>query len=767
MNRINHISLDLRTDSEGFARELFSRWDGFYDVAVELPAARVLDSVSTDERVTVERVEIDLGVVDRERFYGVFAERFREALTGELHRILKSAGPQVCVTAVGAPESAFDILCGFLLNGYLSPGGTDKYGKDPDALFLFVLENHGEEFVRFLRTYGHYTSLQRRMVYQFDDGTLEAGVRKVVPSEAGFICSYVRLLREKTTLREAPVMRGEDHRNVVWSVVYSYLLDDWGSYFNRKGFICRTISALSGRFNVTFGHLVRIVTDNIGGYTDVRTDIPELIRLLSEIRRDTESAENRKLLADRDKLFKMLYSGLRRNDFPPDYPYMPVLRALLADGESCRRFVRPLREAETERLARAVSPRGGDFIVGYSRELDRQNTTGALQGHTSGDFRTVKWAIMLPLLVSGTGQGFNRKWYVRRVLGRVAAHYNLYVADILSVMTDAAEGVPAADRELAAIIGELWAACRPAAPGPVAYDGAIPDEVRAVVRSGDMPGNTFRKELTLRLRDCRFRKALAGELTCEEITLFAALWFRPMAEIGSLLEIAFSLPELQGGGSAGGTAAQRHVKEAVLELLADYGGGRADRTELVVRLAELLSACSGVGYGELLSFFRLRSPVGFGRELETLWDGWYRYRPAVSPVGDMAGSLRASGMAALARNLTEAMRWAADLYPVIAGKGINMDKGRFERMVGEWLVNMVCTSGTGPSGYTTLMAGVKKRLSAMTGIPERDFSAVSTTGEITRAEWDSRQETAERGIKNASEGRKEIPVVSDGRTVSG
>ncbi len=716
MNEISHIKIDLRTDSEQFARQLFSRWDGVFPSSVESPAGAAMDSLCTDEPIMVKCLEIDVGELEEDRFYGQFAEKFREAFAVALRRTLEKSESNDSVSTGYARKNAFELLCGFLLSGYLSPGRMGEYGKDMNGLFLFVLENHGPEFVRFLRTYGHYTSLQRRMVYQFDDEVLETGVGTIVPSEAGFVCSYVRLLNKKFAGEGVSGMRVEDRRNVVWSVVYSYLLDDRGCYFNRKRFVCGTIASLSGRYNLTFTRLVRLITDEAESYTRGWSGIPELIRLLSEIRRETENSESRKLSADRGRLFRIFYSELQDGSLLPDHPFMPVMRAVLSEDDSCRRFLHPLKESEMERLARAVSPRQGGFVVGYSRELDRQNTAGALQGRTSGDFRTVKWGILFRLLLSGAGQGFNRKAYVRSVVGRIAARYNLYMADILGFMADAVTGLHTADRELAYIIGELWTECRPSDSGRSINDEVLLEGLYTALRTGNKPETEFLAALGRRLQERNFRESLAVKLSRGQVLALTGFLHDSKTGIESLLHVLSN--GLNGRTAAvSGQAREARLKEAMLEAISGYGSGRPDINTLV----KVLSDSYNMDYGELLCLFILRAstlPPAVRQEVVNLWDRYYRYRP----LQNMVSSLQSSGMTAAARNLSEAIDKAMEFYPVLIRKGVDIEKVRYETMVRDWLLKMIFTAGSSAHNRGGLTAGILKKLCILTGLPESELA---------------------------------------------
>ncbi|MCD8172379.1 MAG: hypothetical protein LUD76_02800 [Alistipes sp.] len=751
MNEISHVKFDLLTDSEQFARQLFSRWDGFYSTSVESPAGAAMDSLCTDEPVMVKCLEIDVGELEEDRFYGQFAEKFREAFAVALRRSLETNDSDLSVSTGHARKNAFEILCGFLLNGYLPPGRMGEYGKDLNGLFLFVLENHGPEFVRFLRTYGHYTSLQRRMVYQFDDEVLENGVRTIAPSEAGFVCSYVRLLNKKFAGEGVSGMRREDRRYVVWSVVYSYLLDDRGSYFNRKRFVCGTIASLSGRYNITFTRLVCLITDEAEAYTRGWSGIPELIRLLSEIRRETENSENHKLSADRDRLFRIFYYELQHGSLLPDHPFMPVLRAVLSEEESCRRFLHPLKETEMERLARAVSPRQGGFVIGYSRELDRQNTAGTLQGRTSGDFRTVKWCILFRLLLSGGEQGFNRKAYVRSVIGQITARYNLYMADILGFMAGAVTGLHTADRELAVIIGELWTECRPSDSGRSIDDGALLEGLYTVLTTGTKPEPVFLAELVRRLQERSFRESLAVKLSRGQVLALTGFLHDSQTGIESLLRVLLHV--LDGTAAVSGPAREERLKVAVLDAISGYCSGPPD----IKTLVKVLSDSYNMDHGELLCLLMLRAstfPPSVSRETVNLWDQYYRYRP----LQDMVTSLKSSGMTVAARSLYEAIDKAMDFYPVLTRTGIDIEKVRYETMVRDWILKIIFTAGSSAHNRGGLTAVVLNKLWMLTGLPESELPDTLRTVMMPRFD---KVEVTE-GVAINKIGHHPVPIRSQG-----
>ena len=81
MITIEKARLDLQMSSEGFATELYGRWDSLYPTMVE----KVIDDVLSrydreDEVIRLEAVTLDLGEIEEPDFYRQFPKRLAEKL---------------------------------------------------------------------------------------------------------------------------------------------------------------------------------------------------------------------------------------------------------------------------------------------------------------------------------------------------------------------------------------------------------------------------------------------------------------------------------------------------------------------------------------------------------------------------------------------------------------------------------------------------------------------------------------------------------------
>lgn len=454
MNSIGKIALNLKGENEAFFRSLYSGWDSFYAKNIETPTDDVLMQFDdTDIELELNSIELDLGYISEENFAEQFAILYREKLAETIQAYLYNTA-DTNVKRISKSKKLSEILCHFLLYGSLPWNIDDKY-KDINYLFLEVIKNEGAVLKKFLHTYGHYTSLQQRLVFQLDDASLEEGVRLIAPGESSFIVSYVHFLQSKYKKIERPVIKESAHRNVVWEVVYAYLLNNKSSFFNKKTFIKYTIQSLSARHNLSYNQLLKIIAAELESrYTDAGVS-SELFTILNQLKREVPKEALEGSVTDMAKLYKVLALTQQRNQ-KEWKDNRKVLENILRKEDSCRQFLQYLNEPEIIQLVKIVVPNDYVFVVAYAKTLDHQKEQGVLQGKAGGEFRLLKWQIIFPILLESNGSGFNRRYFVLRTLKRVAAHYNLEVREILAYFLTTEKERLSLDENLQIIFEELF-----------------------------------------------------------------------------------------------------------------------------------------------------------------------------------------------------------------------------------------------------------------------------------------------------------------------
>lgn len=481
MNAIGEIKFDFRMENKAFACSLYGQWEEFFSQHLETVFDRVLEKYDAENSVTeIERLELDLGEIEEAFFHTNFPLRLQEKLEEAIMKhLLHSHSPRQA--RISEQAYLFDVLCRFLLHGSLPWSITEKY-RNLCTLFLEVLKNNGKQLKSFLQTYGHYSSLQRRLVYQLDDPSLEKGVRLLVPGESVFICSYFRLLKEKYKKLLQPSVRESDYRNAAWLVIYAYLLTNRSSYFNRKSFIATTIRQLATNYNLSYEHFLTLLTAQLEVLGNRETLPSDLYLILYQLKQELSEVYLVQSATNYQRWYDRIASGEKRSGTTEDKRQWEVLFSLLSHTETCRRFLRPMSDPEIIALVRIVVPRESTFVVEYAHSLDNRFQTGSLEGKVGNEFRLLKWQIIFPVLLENRSTSFNRRHFVRRTLSGIAAHYNLTLEEVLQYFFSLSHPFEA-DRELQQILQLLLEECMTIRQKekrlPVAE--ASPDQVRSLI----------------------------------------------------------------------------------------------------------------------------------------------------------------------------------------------------------------------------------------------------------------------------------------------
>ncbi len=495
MNTITTLKLHFHTQREPFAHNLYARWDNFFANNIERVADETLDKLRMENyELRIEKLELELGNIPEEDFEEQFPLRFREKLeeaviqwkeenqrstlaNGELRVNRPQSTEKSSPLAIAEPSFStlhfqLSILCYFLLHGSLPWYATKDCGNIRQ-LFLNVLQQNAKELKQFLQTYGHYTSLQQRLVYQLNDPELEKGVQLLAPQAGNFIIAYIHFLHAKYNETEQPQAARSNYHDAVWLVIYAYLLTQRSSYFDKKSFITQTIIQLAATYNISYENLLTRLTADLDVFQKKLTIPSELFRLLASLQKELSEKRLKESFIDAAKFYQTLYQSIKKE------PHKQVsadsregLIRILANPYTCRQFLQQLTEPEIIRLVPLVIPHDSDFVIevakavesgetrfgGNQWRVENQRSTTANENHSQRSTLhspLTKWLIIFPILLEKRDTRFNRKQFVRALLQQIAAHYNTTVYLLMESLFQQYELLGRTDKELKNILEEL------------------------------------------------------------------------------------------------------------------------------------------------------------------------------------------------------------------------------------------------------------------------------------------------------------------------
>lgn len=433
MIKIDTAYFDFRMENEGFAHGLYGQWDCFCRVAFEKVVDDVLSRYEVEgEVVQFETVTLNLGVLPESEFYEKFpfilAERLQDFFTEYL------LGEERCPVSRQINDKIAEWLLNYLLNGTFGWNIPDEY-RNLSNLLHRVIMDADRNLVSLLRRHGTSEILRERLVLQFTDEELESVVVAVEPSEGLFINDYTRFLRKMHKHWKRPDITGGDYRNVVWLLVFAYLLHDGKDFFSRKQFVFQTITGLAARYNVAFSHLLSLITAGLSRMIARQVVNRELLQILVEIQREQQQGK----IADEMGVLRELV--IKKTDGLPS-DCVEKIRSLLAGRDTCRRMLQPLQEEEIYRFVELLIPAESDFVISYARSLEQGKDRDMFEGKAGSEFRLLKWEFLFRVLLDDPVSPFDRKRFVYAVLQQLAIHYNLEVMLLMEFFRQDTAGLP-------------------------------------------------------------------------------------------------------------------------------------------------------------------------------------------------------------------------------------------------------------------------------------------------------------------------------------
>ncbi len=431
MNSISSIALHVTAHDESFIQSWYRDFELFADKHITEVANRVL--MRCDQygfEIEISKLDLDLGNIDEEDFEQDFERILEEKLEESLMREILYPSKKEDKRLEEA-DYQLEALKQFLLHGTLSWNLAQRF-KNVIELFQSVLKSKAKELTSFLKSYGHYTSLQQRMIYQLDDPDLFEVVQLLAPAEFSFIRSYVVFLRIKYAEAQHAQIREEERRIVIWKVVYSYLLSNQSAAFNRKLFVKDTIGNLASHINLSYSELLRSLTFILD--KDFSSAIPSGLQIILQELKAEEHSVAMSIRIRKAEEWPLILRELKnpKQTLKLHEADINQLRSLLENERNVLQIIKPLREVEIFDLVRLLVPSDAPFVIEYAQHLNKQNQSGALQGKSGGEFMLFKWQIILPLLAISKNSRVNKEYLVWQVFKRLSARYNVELWQIIS-----------------------------------------------------------------------------------------------------------------------------------------------------------------------------------------------------------------------------------------------------------------------------------------------------------------------------------------------
>lgn len=292
MITINKVSFEFAMESEPFAHTLYGNWDSFCRVAFETTTDRVLSRFDTsDEIIRLESLVIDLGKMEEEEFYDLFPKRLTEQLQSLFSAfILDPEAYSRQLQIIPASKSKLETLAFYLQYGYFH-WETESGLNDFHYLVELLMQSDAVPLRELIRSFGTNEMIRYRLVTQLSDKMLESVILLLEPIEGNFINNYSHVLTSLYSRTGHSEIGQQDFRDVIYNLVFAYLLYPNRGYFNRKQFVWQTISGLSRKYNIHLLSLIDLLSGQVKVLSEGQSLLPELFLILTDIRKEVKLDE--------------------------------------------------------------------------------------------------------------------------------------------------------------------------------------------------------------------------------------------------------------------------------------------------------------------------------------------------------------------------------------------------------------------------------------------------------------------------------------------
>lgn len=460
-HHLQRLTLNVRVGDMGEALVLRDRVDRLAEGLFAQVVERTLqDLAPADLSVTLDKVELDLGVLAPDRLEtdapAAFERLLREALTGALGKAGASG-----LDARTVEEAALDDFELFLVRG-AAPFGVAG-GAPPREVLRMLIAAHPSGLAQMLRRRAGARYVLERLALLADDPAFADLIAVLAPADARVILAY---LVEMGRLYPASPLAKPVLTRVLRVLTLDYLLNDPGGAFNRRRYAEAIVRGLAEEHGLAYRALLTLLLSAVPGVQRRRPVAGSLLEVLTGLAEEAGDDPGEPAPAPADDIVERAAGG----DLEP---LLAALRHAASRPMALDRLMRRIDHRLFARLVAALDSAHADIIVAYAEGLIEAHQTQPILPLSEGAFELRLRRIALRFLLDDAGSSFNRRAWLRRLLMGLARESGVGYADLLSALT--------------AVIKALRSQTPPRGQLPLALSALAADlpRMRADARSAD------------------------------------------------------------------------------------------------------------------------------------------------------------------------------------------------------------------------------------------------------------------------------------------
>jgi len=454
---IQKQTFDICFPLEEKAYDLQNRFSRlFYNDATPV-MTEVFDRMIPEELVLrLDHLTLDLGRIPSQRLEKDFRERFRQALEKELEWALSEYARH---EKPGRNKSLTDLLEYFLMTGTLPWWAAGELLVNPAGVIERLIRDDPSGLKNVLISTGQRDYIRRRLVYQFPVTTIRSLVETLEPDEAAFIfVYYTDIIHIQSTEQFFRQEISEFEKNL-WVFIFTYLLVDRGSNFNRKIFVKSTLGQMARQYNLEYGELIALLFRALESTSMVLVRRSSLSAIISTLFYEEEYTVAKDLpqsaaglimekmnvirsyllhgsltgLATlyNETALSVIFTGLMTE--APDLTY-EMIRSMSEREGIWARIIHTFDEATVKNLVRLREPDESEFIFHYAKRLETLQRQKFLVKTDSSSFHRSVWELILSFLWTERGNVFNTRVFLEYNIRRISRRHQLSYRQLLAFL---------------------------------------------------------------------------------------------------------------------------------------------------------------------------------------------------------------------------------------------------------------------------------------------------------------------------------------------
>lgn len=292
LNRNQHIIARQVLEVDFFDKEevveLQDRLSKIFNEKATPAIEKLFDqSISSDQLLRIEHLELDIGSFDENWDEDELVDRIIEGLTEELSRLMWSAKP-ISTTDDTIPNTSgkhgdLQLLSYFIQHGHLPWWHSKAAIPNWSQLLSSLFESEKEQFKTWVEKVGQQQQVRMRMVHQLDNEGLCQIVQLIEPTHATYINTFHSDLIKIQWKQQLVKNDTASLEKSVWEFILDYLYLNNQSFFNKLHFVEMTLKKLAARYNLRYAEMLEFFTGAFSPIVQTKSnELHQLFVTLSE-----------------------------------------------------------------------------------------------------------------------------------------------------------------------------------------------------------------------------------------------------------------------------------------------------------------------------------------------------------------------------------------------------------------------------------------------------------------------------------------------------